>query len=121
MLVPGKAVVEQMGEYFVFVAKDTVIERADSTNKKADTTAVETPKLRAMQRKVQLGQTIGANVIIQSGINLGDRIVIDGVQSLHDGSAISAGNKQIQGANKSDSNQNNQQGNGKKMDSSKNN
>jgi membrane fusion protein (multidrug efflux system) len=95
MLIPSKAIVEQMGEYFVFVAKDTLIARpADSTNKKANAEAGQGgPRLRAMQKKVQLGQTIGANVIVVSGINEGDRIIIDGVQAVHDGSAISAGNK----------------------------
>ncbi len=42
----------------------------------------------AFQKKVQLGQTIGPNVIIKSGINEGDSIVIDGVQLLHDKSKI---------------------------------
>ncbi len=97
LLIPGKAVVEQMGEYFVFVAKDTLIpEHADSTKKKeAETakadTAQNVPKLRAFQKKVMLGQTIGPNVIIKSGIDEGDQVVIDGVQLLHDGSKISLG------------------------------
>jgi RND family efflux transporter MFP subunit len=104
MLVPSKAIVEQMGEYFVFVAKDTVIAKpSDSTNKKADSAGQEAPKLRAIQKKVILGQTIGSNVIIQSGINLGDRIVMDGVQLLHDGSPIAAGNKPTPGQNRKDS------------------
>ena len=97
LLIPGKAVVEQMGEYFVFVAKDTLMpEHADSTKKKeveaakADT-AQNTPKLRAFQRKVMLGQTIGPNVIIKSGIEEGDKVVVDGVQLLHDGSKIALG------------------------------
>ena len=71
LLIPGKAVVEQMGEYFVFVAKDTLIAtHADSTKKseaaaKAEAdTAVKGPQLHAFQKKVQLGQTIGPNVIV---------------------------------------------------------
>ena len=64
LLIPGKAVVEQMGEYFVFIAKDTtIIPPADSTHKKKKKREVDTipgPKLRAFQKKVQLGQTIGA-------------------------------------------------------------
>ena len=40
MLIPGKAIVEQMGEYFVFVAKDTIINtRSDSSQKKETDTA----------------------------------------------------------------------------------
>jgi membrane fusion protein (multidrug efflux system) len=111
MVVPSRAVVEQMGEYFLFVARDTILHAhsADSAGKKsgdgdarkdgdsagkkgADT--VETPKLRAFQVKVQLGQTVGPNVIIRSGIKVGDRIIVDGVQALHEGSPINASTKQ---------------------------
>jgi membrane fusion protein (multidrug efflux system) len=88
LVLPSKAVVEQMGEYFVFVAKDSVINPTKST---ADTATK--PKLLAIQKKVQVGQTIGPNVIIKTGINNGDRIVVDGVQSLHDGSLITTANK----------------------------
>lgn len=88
LVIPNKAVVEQMGEYFVFVAKDSVMNPTKST---ADTATK--PKLLAMQKKVQVGQTVGPNVIIKSGINDGDRVVVDGVQSLHDGSLITTANK----------------------------
>lgn len=88
LVLPGKAVVEQMGEYFVFVAKDSVVNPTHST---ADTAT--RPKLLAIQKKVQVGQTIGPNVVIKSGITEGDRIVVDGVQSLHDGSKITTANK----------------------------
>lgn len=92
MIIPNKAVVEQMGEYFVYVAKDTIIR--DTTHKKADT-AQARPKLIALEKKVQIGQVIGANIIIRSGIKEGDKIVVDGIQTLHDGSQINAsGNKQ---------------------------
>ena len=117
IVVPGRAVVEQMGEYFLFVAKDTVLKTpaggggsgsggggasggspggaGESAAKNGSDTAkgtdtVETPKLRAFQKKVQLGQTIGPNVVIKSGINVGDRIVVDGVQAIHEGSRINA-------------------------------
>jgi membrane fusion protein (multidrug efflux system) len=69
--IPSKAVVEQMGEYFVFIAKDSA----------------------AMQVKVEEGQTIGSDVIITKGIKDGDRIVVDGVQALHDGSPIKTANR----------------------------
>jgi RND family efflux transporter MFP subunit len=120
IVVPSRAVVEQMGEYFLFVAKDTVLKNAgqgagsgsaaagtgsgasdaakkgtdaksdakDGDAKGADT--VETPKLRAFQRKVQLGQTVGPNVVVKSGINIGDSIIVDGVQAIHEGSRINA-------------------------------
>ena len=93
IVVPSRAVVEQMGEYFLFVARDTILKAAaspDSAGKKgAD--SVETPKLHAFQKKVQLGQTVGPNVVVKSGINVGDRIVVDGVQAIHEGSRINAG------------------------------
>ncbi len=89
IVVPNKAVVEQMGEYFVFVAKDSII-----TNPKATTDTGRSKKeLLAVQKKVQVGQTIGPNVIVKSGINTGDKIIVDGVQTLHDGSQITTANK----------------------------
>ncbi|HMH32639.1 MAG TPA: efflux RND transporter periplasmic adaptor subunit [Puia sp.] len=101
IVVPGKSVVEQMGEFFVFVAKDTVLPNtADSAAKKQDGHADDSTKLRAFQKKVQPGQTIGANVIIKSGINDGDKIVVDGVQALHEGSEISVSSKSTAGNKK---------------------
>jgi membrane fusion protein (multidrug efflux system) len=93
LVIPNKAVVEQMGEYFVYVAKDTTYTSPEDTTKKNAADTVQTPKLRAFQVKVQLGQTIGPNVIVESGIEEGDRIVVDGVQLLHDGSLINASGK----------------------------
>jgi len=90
LVLPNKAVIEQMGEYFVFVATDTLVNNpkmgADSAKKKMKS-------LLAHQKKVVTGQTIGPNVVIKSGINEGDRIIIDGLQSLHDGSKITTSNK----------------------------
>lgn len=94
LVLPSKAVVEQMGEYFVFVAKDTVI-----LNPKAQTdTGRRKKEFLALQKKVMPGQTIGGNVVIKSGINEGDKIVVDGVQALHDGSQITTANKVAPGA-----------------------
>jgi membrane fusion protein (multidrug efflux system) len=94
LLVPGKAVVEQMGEYFVFVARDTVLSNTEDGNKTNNgDTAQAQPRLRAFQKKVQLGQTIGPNVIIGAGIEPGDRIVVDGIQALHEGSEITISDK----------------------------
>lgn len=123
ILIPGKAIVEQMGEYFVYLAKDTLLHHTDSTaggskggndatassgNKAgsseasghkdsgkelADSSAQKGPSLHAIQVKVEEGQTIGANVLIKSGLHDGDKIVVDGIQALHDGSAITTANK----------------------------
>ncbi len=95
MLIPGKAVLEQMGEYFVFVAKDTLkIEQTDaSSTQKSDDSTNTVPKLRALQRRIKMGQTLGSNVVVLSGISDGDKIIVDGVQSLHDGSRIDTTSK----------------------------
>jgi len=96
LVVPNKAVTEQMGEYFVYVAKDTVIKvSADSLKKMDKKSAADAnkPKLIAVQKKVQTGQVIGPDIIIKSGINAGDKIIVDGLQSLHDGARITTANK----------------------------
>ncbi len=71
LIIPYKAVVEQMGEYFVYVAKDTVAE----------------------QRKITLGPTIADQAIITSGVESGEKVITDGIQKLHDGSKITIGEK----------------------------
>ncbi|MDP9081435.1 MAG: efflux RND transporter periplasmic adaptor subunit [Bacteroidota bacterium] len=88
MILPSKAVVEQMGEYFVFMAKDSMI-----NDKTGPDTTKKIKALVAAQKKVMVGQTIGPNVIIKSGLTPGSRIVTDGVQLLHDGSQITTANK----------------------------
>ena len=67
-LIPYKAVTEQLGEFFVYVAGDS--------NK-------------VTQRKVQLGKPVGANIIVKEGLNEGEKIVVEGVQNLREGSVIS--------------------------------
>lgn len=95
MVVPGKAVIEQMGEYFLYVAIDTAMAPKNNTPKAAANEGQDskTPKLHAIQKKVQLGQTIGPNVIVLSGVSDGDRVIVDGIQSIHDGSLISINSK----------------------------
>lgn len=96
LVVPNKAVIEQMGEYFVYVAKDTTIRVSPDSLKKMDSKAAadaNKPKLIAVQKKVQTGQVIGPNIIIKKGVDAGDRIIVDGLQSLHDGARITTANK----------------------------
>ncbi len=90
LIIPSKAIVEQMGEYFVYIAKDTTIN--DSKDKKKDD-AAKGPAVKAAQRKIMLGQTIGANVVVKSGLTEGDKVITDGVQKLHDGSIVTTQNK----------------------------
>ena len=67
IVIPYKAVTEQLGEYFTYVLGDS--------NK-------------VKQQKVELGPQMGSNVIIKTGLQPGDEIVVEGVQNLHQGSVI---------------------------------
>lgn len=69
VVIPYRAVVEQMSEYFVY--------KPDS--------------MKAKQIKISLGAKVGANIIVRKGLNPGDSIVIDGIQRLHDGSLLRYG------------------------------
>ncbi len=66
-VIPYKAVTEQLGEYFAYVVGDS--------NK-------------VSQHKIVLGKQIGTNIIVTSGLNEGDKIVVQGVQNLKEGSKI---------------------------------
>ncbi|QEC57118.1 efflux RND transporter periplasmic adaptor subunit [Flavisolibacter ginsenosidimutans] len=67
ILIPNKAVTEQLGEYFTYVVGDSS---------------------KVAQHKVELGQQIGADVIVKSGLQPGDKIVVEGVQNLRQGAVI---------------------------------
>ncbi len=70
VVIPFKAVTEQMGENFVFVAGDSS---------------------KAEQRKVQLGPRLRDQIVIIEGIKAGDQIITEGIQRLRDGGAIQPG------------------------------
>ncbi|UOQ76053.1 efflux RND transporter periplasmic adaptor subunit [Hymenobacter sp. 5516J-16] len=70
IVVPYKAIVEQMGENFVFVAGDSS---------------------KAYQRKVQLGPRLRDRIVVMEGIKAGDQIVTEGLQRLRDGGKIQTG------------------------------
>jgi membrane fusion protein (multidrug efflux system) len=86
LVIPNKSVVEEMGEYFVYLAKDSVMNTDDKSGEQSP--AKGSLRLLAIQKKVQLGAVLGPNVIIKDGIKEGDNIVADGIQSLHNGSPI---------------------------------
>ncbi len=67
MLIPYKAITEQLGEFFVYVPSDSG---------------------RVSQQKVTFGKQIGADVIIKTGLKEGDSVVVQGVQNLREGSVI---------------------------------
>jgi RND family efflux transporter MFP subunit len=83
LLIPSKATVEVMGEYFVYLAKDSLMRNPEDSTKTRNV-------LVAVQKKVQIGATLAPNVIIKNGIKEGDRLIVDGVQSLHTGSLINS-------------------------------
>jgi RND family efflux transporter MFP subunit len=82
VIIPYKAVTEQMGEFFVFVTKDTTMKQKDGGNKK-DTIA--------LQRKVVLGPRLTDKVVVMSGINAGDKVITDGFQRLRDSGMVTLG------------------------------
>jgi len=69
VVIPNKAVIEQMGEYFVYVAQDTI----------------------AKQLKVKTGPKVNSNIVVLSGIKVGDKIITEGLQKLRDGAHITLG------------------------------
>ena len=71
LLAPFKAVTEQMGEYFVYTVQ-------------GDT---------ARQRRVELGERLGGKVIVLNGLAAGERIVVEGIQKLREGTAVRVNNE----------------------------
>jgi len=67
VLIPFKAVTEQMGEYFVFVVNDSS---------------------RAIEQKLSLGPRINDKVVVRQGLNAGDKIITEGFQRLRDSSKV---------------------------------
>jgi len=74
VIIPYKAVVEQMGEYFVFISKDTIAE----------------------QRKIHLGPRLRDKIVVLDGVNAGDKVITEGFQRLRDGGKIDTAAKQQQ-------------------------
>ena len=68
MLIPYKAVTEQMGEYFVFAVKDN----------------------RVAQHRVTLGMNIKDMVVVNDGLQPGDQIVTEGMQRLRENTIVVA-------------------------------
>ena len=67
LLIPYKAVTEQLGEYFVYVPGDSS---------------------KVTQTRVQIGRQIGTDVIVRDGLKAGDSVVTQGVQNLREGAVI---------------------------------
>jgi membrane fusion protein (multidrug efflux system) len=77
LVIPYKAVVEQLGEYFVYVPGDSS---------------------KVSQRKVVLGKALGADIIVKDGLKQGEKVVTQGVQNLREGSKVTIGAPAAAGA-----------------------
>nr|WP_162342775.1 efflux RND transporter periplasmic adaptor subunit [Cyclobacterium salsum] len=67
VVIPYKAVTEQMGEYFVYVVA------ADST---------------VSQQTLSLGTVLGPEVVVREGLDAGQNIVVEGIQKLRQGAKV---------------------------------
>jgi membrane fusion protein, multidrug efflux system len=79
VVVPYKAISEQLGEYIAYVVGDS--------NK-------------VSQRKLLLGKQVGVNIIVKDGLKEGEKIVVQGVQNLREGAVITTAPPQQPGAAK---------------------
>ncbi|UAY56398.1 efflux RND transporter periplasmic adaptor subunit [Arachidicoccus terrestris] len=70
ILIPHKAIIEQLGEYFVYRVTDS------ST---------------VTQTKIKLGQPIGSDIIVTDGLEAGQVIVTEGQQKLAEGAKVTIG------------------------------
>lgn len=66
VIIPHKAITEQLGEFFVYVVNGD----------------------KVSQRKVLLGKPIGSDIIVKDGLKDGEQIVVQGVQNLREGASI---------------------------------
>ena len=67
IVIPHKAVLEQLGEYYVYALGDSS---------------------RVTQRKIQLGQQLGNKIIVKDGLAPGDVFVVQGIQNLREGTVV---------------------------------
>ena len=69
-IIPHNAVYEQLGEFSVFVVGDSS---------------------KVHQQKVELGTAMGDSIIVKGGLKGGEKIVVQGIQNLHEGSVVNVG------------------------------
>jgi membrane fusion protein (multidrug efflux system) len=67
VVIPYKAVTEQLGEFYVYVADDSS---------------------KVSQRRLVLGKSLGSTIIVKEGLNEGEKIAVEGVQNLREGAVI---------------------------------
>jgi RND family efflux transporter MFP subunit len=68
ILIPYQSVIEQMGEFFVYLASGS----------------------KAVETRVELGERIRNEVVIKNGLNQGAQIVVEGLGKIRDGAPIHA-------------------------------
>ncbi len=66
-IIPHDAVNEQLGEFSVFVLGDSS---------------------KVHQQQIELGTPIGDSIIVKAGLKPGEKIVVKGIQNLHEGSVV---------------------------------
>ena len=69
LVIPYKAVIEQMGEFFVYLI--------DS--------------MKVKQVKIIPGSNLGDQIVVRQGVKPGDKIVLEGLQKVHNGSMVQIG------------------------------
>ncbi|MEJ5056235.1 efflux RND transporter periplasmic adaptor subunit [Sphingobacterium sp. MYb382] len=67
MIIPFKAVQDQLGVYNVYVVNDSS---------------------RAEQRPVELGTKIGDKIVVNKGLNIGEKIVVEGIMNVKTGAKV---------------------------------
>ncbi len=67
VIIPYKAVTEQLGEFFVYVVGDSS---------------------KVSQRKIVLGNAMGTNILVKDGLKEGEKIVTEGMQNLRQGAVV---------------------------------
>jgi membrane fusion protein (multidrug efflux system) len=72
IVIPSRAITEQMGEYYVYTVKN-------------DT---------ARQIKISMGPVVGDKVVIKEGLAAGQKVVVDGIQKLREGTLVQIGTPQ---------------------------
>lgn len=70
LVIPYKAVTEQLGEFNVFVVGDSS---------------------KAAPRVIKVGTQVDQNIVVKSGLKKGEVIVVDGVQNVRPGAVVHAG------------------------------
>jgi membrane fusion protein (multidrug efflux system) len=69
VIIPTRATIEQMGEFLVYLIENN----------------------KVTQRRIVPGANLGKYLIVREGLNPGDRIVLEGIQKVRDGSVVSIG------------------------------